>query len=158
MTVNVVSKITRGVAFALYLTLAFLSGTASSSAQGLPTFCKEAPRSASTKQGGVSLVVSKGQVRVGAVIYARLLNFSAKTVGYGREFAIERRGRSGWTLDPASPDGPWVKSLGKLAPGSGGRCYEFHVPSTQAEGRYRFSTKIIQTGSQAVRTAEFRVE
>lgn len=53
---------------------------------------------------------------------------SKNIVMYGHEFEIQRRRRDGWLVDPASPRGPWPKSLGRLAPGEAGRCYGFKIP------------------------------
>jgi hypothetical protein len=91
---------------------------------------------------GVVLLVSQSEASPGAWIYARLANFGGATVGYGREFMIEHLTASGWQIDPASPKGPWVKVLGRLNPGSAGRCYAFQFPADPPAGRYRFSTRI----------------
>lgn len=139
------------------------AGANTSSAHGSPQFCQWTQagdvRPAPSGQRGVVLAVSKKGVEPGAFVYARLLNFGSKTAGYGREFLIERYSAAGWGLDPSSPDGPWVKSLSKLPGGAAGRCYVFRVPVGQAEGRYRFSTKVVfRPGSSARRTAEYLVE
>jgi hypothetical protein len=139
------------------------ASTKTSSAHGSPRFCQWTQagdvRPAPSGQRGVALTASKKRVEAGAFVYARLLNFGSKTAGYGREFFIERYSAAGWGLDPSSPDGPWVKSLRKLPSGAAGRCYVFRVPVEQAEGRYRFSTKVVlKPGSSARRTAEFLVE
>jgi hypothetical protein len=149
-------------AFALCIGLA-LAGSNDSSANGLPRFCQGSEakdvRPVVSNQGGVALAVSKKRVETGAFVYARLVNFGGKAAGYGQEFRIERYSATGWALDPSSPDGPWVKSLGKLPAGAAGRCYRFRVPVEQAKGRYRFSTKVfLRHGSSARRTSEFLVE
>lgn len=143
-------------------------------AGGVPRFCRvsksSAALAASAKQGmkhslthtgGVLLLVNRSSVSAGKLIYARLANFSTSRVGYGLEFAIDRRLTGGWILDPSSPKGPWPKVGGILKPGRAGRCYRFKVPGEQPQGLYRFSTQIqvhLGTQQQARRTAEFRVE
>lgn len=127
------------------------------------SFCRPAlaqdVQSAAKAQQGVKLIASRRHVEAGWLITARLLNFGHKSVGYGREFRIERYNASGWKLDPSSPDGPWVQSMGILLAGAAGDCYRFRVPVDQAKGRYRFSTRVSQRpGGEFVRTAEFRVQ
>lgn len=138
------------------------AGSAGRSTAGIPRFCKEQQAKdalpTSPLQRGLRLAVSREGIQPGELVYARLLNFSDTTFGYGREFRIERYGSSGWTLDPSSPDGPFVRSLRKLPAENAGRCYGFRVPLAQANGRYRFSTKVFQRpGVSTRRTAEFTV-
>jgi hypothetical protein len=101
---------------------------------------------------GVVYLVDKSRVAPGETVYARLANFSSSIpAAFGRAFSIERRTSSGWELDPASPDGPWPKVLGRLAPGSAARCYIFKVPATHPEGRYQFSTRVqLRAGTKRV--------
>jgi hypothetical protein len=128
-----------------------------------PSFCqgasaKDVDPNLVSSQDGVSLAVSRKRVDAGAAIYARLVNFSSKSAGYGREFVIQRYGSSGWSIDPSSPEGPWPRSLSKLPMGAAGRCFKFQVPMEQPEGRYRFSTKIfLESGASARRSVEFVV-
>jgi hypothetical protein len=109
---------------------------------------------------GVTLLTSRPDVSPGDWIYARLANFGTEVAGYEREFAIERMTMRGWEVDPSSPMGPWFKVLGKLNPGTAGRCYAFQIPLEQADGRYRFSTKIrlpISGQGQPRRVAKFSI-
>lgn len=154
-------------ALALSLGGAFglVDGDANGSAQVLPSFCREevaedvrpSPASSHT---GVLLGANKRYVEGGEFIYARLLNFGSKIAGYGWEFLIERHTVSGWTLDPSSPKGPWIKKLGLLKPGAASLlCYKFQIPKGQPKGRYRFSTRVSYLGHGILtrRTAEFFV-
>lgn len=130
---------------------------------GLPRFCQwpqaREVRPMPSNPRGVVLSVSQKRVEAGAFVYARPLNFGDAAAGYGREFLIERYGPAGWATDPSSPDGPWLKSLGKLPPGAAGRCYGFQIPEGQVEGRYRFSTKVfLKAGASARRVSEFLVQ
>lgn len=158
-----------------------LTGVASSSAQS-PRFCQvqqpsqiladllhrggRGPNSnyagVSSREDVLSFVVNKASVKPGTLIYARLVNLGRTTIGYEREFAIERYRQGNWRIDSSSPEGPWVKSLGKLRPEAVGRCYQFGIPKGQSIGRYRFSTRVrvdLATPARATRiVSEFRVE
>lgn len=146
-----------------------------------PRFCRggvaEEALKASSREGlaapkGVVLLVDERQVRAGERAYARLANFRDPdatydrfqgAVAYDRTFAVQRwTKKSGWEEDPGSPDGPWPKSIGRLAPGEAGKCYVFRVPAKQPVGRYRFSVHIqLKPRTKfdvAWRTADFRVK
>lgn len=150
--------------------------TGSTASAGSPSFCQESkrsetslnhlassetlpPRSASPR--GVVLITSKKVFSPGDVAFARLFNFSQHIAGYGREFSIQRYGPSGWSLDPASPKGPWARVRHRLQPGSAGRCFRFRIPAGQPQGKYRFSTEVYtQLGTRkgpAKKIAEFSV-
>ena len=106
------------------------------------------------------LLVSNGESSPGRSIYARPANFSERLVGYGAEFGIEMRVGGGWMRDPASPDGPWPRWLGRMNGGDAGRCYRFDIPSEEPSGLYRFSTRVyIGLGKPPVfRAAKFKVQ
>lgn len=110
-------------------------------------------------RAGVLLLAEPARVAPSTVVYARLANFGAHVVGYGREFQIQQLGNEGWELDPFSPDGPWVKVRGIIRPGLAGRCYRFSVPLDEAPGRHRFVTgiEIGLNHRHSVRTARFAV-
>ena len=112
-----------------------------------------------TRKAGVLLLLSNGESSRGRSIYARPANFSRRLAGYGAEFRIEKRKDGRWTQDPASPDGPWPRWLGRLSSGDAGRCYRFDIPSEEASGLYRFSTHLyVALGKAPVfRVATFRV-
>ena len=90
----------------------------------------------------VRLGASARIVRPGRVIYARVVNLGTQRAGYGTEFSIERFDGVGWSLDPASPMGPWRRLKVGLAGGRAGDCMRFRVPVGQPAGRYRFSKKV----------------
>jgi hypothetical protein len=149
-----VGMLTRGaILFVSALaSLALATSVHASSGVHEPKFCRvstalAAHHSSSGQVGkatpdGVSLLVSPGAIKPGRAVYARLANFSEMTGSTGSEFAIQRLTSVGWQLDPASPDGPWPKTLRKLKPGAASPCYVFEVPTDQKAGQYRFSTKV----------------
>jgi hypothetical protein len=155
-------------AFAVFC-LAFVD---SSQGQRLPRFCRaltartvfvvsgnKRDLPAAERHRKVVFLTNKKTVQPGGRIYARLVNFGRSIVGYGREFAIERWTSTDWELDPSSPKGPWPRVLGRINPGSAGKCYRFDVPSEQEKGFYRFSTKasIRLVRHQMRKTAKFTV-
>lgn len=119
-----------------------------------PRFCRgiaaDAALKASSRRAsfgtpkGLVLLVDERQVRAGRRAYARLANFRDTDVAYRHAFSIERWTKDGWEMDPSSPDGPWPKSMDRLAPGEAGKCYVFDVPRKQPAGRYRFSATDVQ--------------
>ncbi len=166
---NVTELVSR-VAVPICLIVLYLSLARSTEAENAPHFChvdtaKSALAASSVHtrglvgSGGVILLVNKNAVSPGGHIYARLANFGESQVGYGREFAIERRTAVGWEIDPASPKGPWPEVLGRLRPGLVGRCFQFVIPDQQPFGAYRFATKVhMHLGGRLVRkTARFVV-
>lgn len=150
------------------VSVCWIQGTTAelASAQAPPGFCQgtkagDVSASRSDAETGVVLAINKPNVPRGSVVYARLLNFTSKEANYGVAFAIERYSTSGWLVDASSPSGPWPKVRGRLSPGSAGRCYRFEVPSAQAVGRYRLSTRVeIRANGGKIsrlRVAEFKV-
>lgn len=107
---------------------------------------------------GVLLVTDKHEVQPGKQIRARILNFGPRSVRFGAEFKIQRYDAGRWTTDPSSPDGPWSRRAGVLAPGRAGGCYRFLVPSDQPRGWYRFVTKVTVGSQPRQRIGKFRVD
>ncbi|HEU4739954.1 MAG TPA: hypothetical protein VFS54_12865 [Solirubrobacterales bacterium] len=101
--------------------------------------------------------MKSGRVQAGEVVSARLLNRGEAIATYGLALRIERRVGGRWTLDPASPDGPWPKKAGKLQPGGLGVCFHFPVLEDQAEGRYRFTVSVSADRKKMHRSALFQV-
>lgn len=106
---------------------------------------------------GISLALKPRHVAPGEVVYARLLNGGPNRATYGPEYRIEHRFESSWTIDSASPSGPWHKILWLLKSGSVGRCFRFTVPSNQVAGAYRFVAYVESNGVRSRRTVVFEV-
>lgn len=144
----------------------------------VPTFCREplasevrkedgglgqASRIAQTSRRRGALVFESNVTAVapGKRVFARLLNFTTRTVGYGHAFSIERFDGTAWVSDPASPMGPWPQVRYGLPSGAASRCFRFLVPVGQLNGRYRFATQVyLDTGAgkgPVRRVAEFTV-
>lgn len=106
---------------------------------------------------GIALAMKNEELRPGGVASARLFNRGDLRAGYGVALRIERYVDGQWSLDPASPKGPWPKKLGQLDPGGLSTCFRFTLPSTQPPGRYRFTVPVRLDQKSAHRSAMFRV-
>ncbi len=124
---------------------------ASHSAQRSSSFCDvdKAGLDVTDAKRQAILVLNKEHVVPGGLVFGRVVNLASEPIGYGYEFSIERFLDGHWMTDPASPDGPWLKVRGRLAPGSVGRCYRFAVPPDQPTGRYRLSTRVVRLGTNS---------
>jgi hypothetical protein len=106
---------------------------------------------------GISVALQAKQIAPGQSLYARPLNQGESWANYGPVYRIERYSGSGWTIDPSSPDGPWIRKSWSLAPERAGRCFGFGVPSDQPTGLYRFVIPVTVDGIRAARTAVFNI-
>jgi len=105
----------------------------------------------------VALAMKSELVRPGGIASARLFNRGESRAGYGVALRIERRVGGRWSLDPASPKGPWPKKLGRLDPGDLSTCFRFPVPDSQPAGQYRFTVSVQLDQKASHRSAVFQI-
>lgn len=106
---------------------------------------------------GISVALQAKMVSPGQDLYGRPLNRGNDSANYGPVYRIERYNGSGWEIDPASPDGPWIRRSWALAPDRAGRCFAFRVPADQPVGVYRFVIPVEVDGVRAARYVVFRI-
>lgn len=128
---------------------------------GASAYCSQ-PALGPKRFKGVRLALKDRIVVAGEAIYARIENLGTVPIQYTAPFRIERLVGGTWTLDPASPTGPWPRYLGVVTPGSASRCSSFRVPAEIAPGRYRIAKTVgEETGSDAASrsiSAPFQVQ
>jgi hypothetical protein len=114
-------------------------------------------RSTGPRTQEVGLAMKSGVVQPGEIASARLFNRGGSRAGYGVALRIERLVAGQWSLDPASPKGPWPKKLGRLDPGGLSTCFRFPVPRSQSAGRYRFTVSVQLEQRATHRSALFQI-
>jgi hypothetical protein len=144
-------------ALMLYLAIPADSHSVASSFCNTEDLRRVEARATGPRTQDVALAMKSEVLLPGALASARLLNRGQSRAGYGLAFRIERLVEGQWTLDPASPTGPWPKKLGRLDPGGLSTCYRFPVPSDQPTGQYRFTVSVQLRQGAAHRSALFRI-
>lgn len=139
------------------------AGGASDALAEKPRFCR-GTNIAAIKPGargplvhGISASLQSKRLEPGENLYARLINYGASRATYGPQHRIERYTDSQWTIDPASPHGPWHKVFWLLPSEKAGRCFRYMVPVDQPTGIYRFVIPVKTDRGRSGRTVVFRV-
>lgn len=107
---------------------------------------------------GVALTAERSTVHPGETFRARLVNRSDDLASYGQYHRVEQYTGTRWTVDPAGPQGPWLKVLWGLAPDRAGRCFQWLVPAGHPFGTYRFVVPAKVNGMRAGRSLVFHIE
>ena len=106
---------------------------------------------------GISVALQAKHLEPGQDLYARLLNRGTSRATYGPQHRIERYVNDQWTVDPASPHGPWLKVFWLLSPDRAGRCFHYVIPGDQSAGLYRFVIPVKTDYGRSGRSVTFRV-
>lgn len=107
------------------------------------------------------LIVGRPIAKPGESIPFWIENRGTKTIDpQGEGFTFERYTASGWERDPASPRVFRRIRLLPLYAGEAGFCRSFRIPVDTPPGSYRFSKKVVVSGTPSPRIlwAEFEVQ
>lgn len=140
-----------------------LASAMPSDSRSAASFCKTKDllrvevRATGPRTQDVALAMKSEVLQPGETASARLFNRGEARAGYGVGLRIERLAQGRWSLDPASPKGPWPKKLGRLDPGGLSTCFRFTVPNSQPGGRYRFTVSVHLNRKATHRSALFLI-
>lgn len=121
------------------------------------SFCRDHVR-VKTKKLAAQMLTNERSYPAGEKAVFRVDNTGGVAFGLiGEAFVLERFDAGRWSRDPATPALFTRVRLGELASGRSGFCREFEIPTTQANGRYRFKKTVSRDGRLMNLFAPFRV-